>query len=73
MALKVCKRRGCKSRNKRAVWLVDRIPTCHSCYEKFLDTHFVDMHSIHRLSDNERDFPEKVHACELKDAKPVTA
>lgn len=73
MGTRQCKRRGCRSRNKRAVWLIDRVPTCSSCFEKFLETHFVDMHSIHRLSDNERDFPEKVHTCQAKEPHPAIA
>ena len=31
---------------------------CNSCLEKFLESNYVDEHSIVRLSDNEADFPQ---------------
>ena len=57
MAARRCMNRKCTSwRNRRAVWLVDRVPMCNSCMQKFLETRFFDEHSIHRLSENEDDF-----------------
>ena len=56
---RLCRRRGCKSRHKDAVWLVDRVPYCNSCYQNFMENHFCDEHLIVRLSDNEYDFPER--------------
>lgn len=57
--LRLCRMRNCKSRNKKAVWLVDRRPSCHSCMERWLNSHFFDEHSVLRLSDMENDFPEE--------------
>lgn len=72
MGLRMCKRRGCKSRNRKAVYLIDRVPYCYSCTEKWLETHFFDEHSVHRISDNDADFGVKVH-CGTTSKMPVAA
>ncbi len=64
MALKRCEgldrqRKECRSRNNKAVWLVDgKHLYCLSCFETFLATHALEDHRVVRLSDNERDFSE---------------
>lgn len=54
-----CKRKGCRSRHNTAVWLIDRVPFCNSCFTAWSETHFLDEHSVIRLSNRERDFPER--------------
>ena len=61
--------RSCTSwRNRRACWLVNRVPMCAACFEKWMETHGMDGNSIHRLSDVEEDFhrfdraPQSAHA-----------
>jgi len=56
-----CEVRGCKSRNKRAVWRVDGKLKCHSHFERWMESHSFDEHSIVRLSESEADFPEKAY------------
>jgi hypothetical protein len=57
VATRRCLNRKCGSwRNRRACWLVDRIPMCEQCFTKFTESHFLDMHSVHRISENEDDF-----------------
>lgn len=61
MVLKHCRRKNCRSRNPKAVWLVDRVPLCSSCFEKWLVglNDAFDQHAIERLSEQEKDFGEK--------------
>lgn len=62
MALRRCRRKGCHSwRDNTALWLVDRVPMCHPCMEKWLAIHGLDGHIVVRLSEREEDFPERPH------------
>lgn len=61
MTVRLCQQKGCHSwRNRRALWLWDRVPTCMQCYEKKVEAFGIDGHSIHRLSDCEDDFERKL-------------
>jgi hypothetical protein len=51
-------RKECRSRNNKAVWMVDGKLFCGSCFEHYLETHSIDEARIHRLSDREVDFSE---------------
>jgi len=61
VVMKFCRRHNCRSRNRKAVWLVDRVPLCASCMERTLAlmTDSFDQHQIVRLSEEEKDFGEK--------------
>jgi len=55
-----CEKRNCRSRNPKAVWLIDGKRYCHSCGEAQIELKGVDQLRIHRLSDKDRDFPERL-------------
>ena len=55
----VCRRRGCKSRHPKALWMVDRVPYCNHCFEQWATTHYLDEHVVVRLSNFDNDFPER--------------
>jgi hypothetical protein len=55
-----CERRGCRSRNPRALWSVNGKKMCHSCFEKTIELQGMEQLCIVRLSDNDRDFPERL-------------
>jgi hypothetical protein len=60
--MRLCERRGCRSRNRKALWLINRRAYCLSCFETVLETTALswdDMHIV-RLSDDDRDFPERI-------------
>ncbi len=55
---KQCEDKKCRSRHPKGVFMVDGHVKCFACYERFMETNYVDEHRIYRLSDDERDFPE---------------
>jgi hypothetical protein len=61
-----CERRGCRSRNNKAVWSVDGRKMCHTCAEKIFEDRGIDQLRIVRLSDNDRDFPERLDVISLR-------
>ena len=58
MAFRLCEDKKCRSRHPKAVFQVDGRLKCFACYERFMETNFVDEHKIYRLSNKESDFPE---------------
>ena len=60
MTLTLCEKKGCRSRNKKAVWLFNRMKLCSYCFDVEMEKPSAADASIHRLSDNERDFPERM-------------
>jgi hypothetical protein len=57
VATRRCLNRKCGSwRNRRACFLVNRVPMCASCTERFIESNGIDGQSIHRISENEDDF-----------------
>lgn len=61
MALVRCERKTCRSRNNRAVFLVDGRRLCLRCFEVSIETSGIEGHRITRLSDQEDDFHENTH------------
>lgn len=53
-----CESKKCRSRNPKAVWLLNGVRYCSFCGEREIELHGMDELRIHRLSDNERDFFE---------------
>lgn len=49
---------NCRSRNNKAVWMVDGRLLCTSCFEHYMESRSVDECRINRLSDQDCDFPE---------------
>ena len=44
---------------RKAVWVVGKLRLCHICYERYITRHpDIDITTIIRLSDDERDFVE---------------
>ena len=60
MALRKCEKVGCRSRNSHGLWLVDGRRMCQNCMDRFFETNFLDEHRVYRLSDREKDFPERL-------------
>lgn len=48
----------CRSRNNRAVYMVDGKMLCMNCFETWLEAHGLEGHRVTRLSDRDRDFNE---------------
>lgn len=53
-----CEHPKCRSRNPRAVWLIDGKKYCGFCGEREIELHGIDQIRICRLSDNMFDFAE---------------
>ena len=57
MADQKCLNRKCANRKRKAVWMVDRVPMCNVCYNRFMESNnCTSIQSIRRLSDNDADF-----------------
>lgn len=59
--MKVCLGKRCKKLSGRqiagkAVWSIDGVLHCQSCFDLWTDSNDVDGHRIIRLSENESDF-----------------
>lgn len=89
MVTRECQTDTCsrRKRHRRAMWMIDGVPYCNPCYERFMETAFVEEHRITRLSDNESDFtmsnarPSEVyahrcrknHACKAPEPRVASA
>lgn len=71
VALRLCEGKNCKKKQRKSVWLVDLRPMCDHCFEVWLNMNDVFSHSIHRLSEDDRDFPMKTHMCSSKQMASV--
>lgn len=60
MVRRECESIRCLSKNyhRRAVWMIDRVPHCNPCFQRWLEENFLDEHRVIRLSEREEDFSE---------------
>lgn len=56
MPIARCEKRGCRSKNPKAVWMINGKRYCHTCGESVIETQGVDSLRIYRLSDRDCDF-----------------
>jgi len=73
VALRLCDGRGCKSKKRVAVYLVNQHPMCSRCLELFLEFHGEENYTIHRLSSRDEDYSPKTHLRPVREAQTAGA
>lgn len=55
---KECRGGPGRKRSSRPIWKIDGIPTCNPCFERFMESNYLDEHRVIRLSDQQKDFEQ---------------